>query len=179
MVNKTLADEVMASCDTDMSSEQVRKVCETFLSVILTKVKAGEPVVLTNFLKFERVLNKERTFSIPNSDKTTTKPARYGLKVRIMTNVKTAFEAIHVNDDSDENEAVVEPSDEEKEVPKGKGKGKAVSESSDEEKKVPKGKGKGKAVSESSDEEKEVPKGKGKGGKGKTKKMPVADSESD
>ena len=78
------------------ASEQVRSICETFLNVIIDKVKAGEDVTLLNFLKFERVLVKERTFSIPNSEEKTTKPEHYSMKVKIMDGTKATFENIAI-----------------------------------------------------------------------------------
>lgn len=170
MVTKALAEEVKVALDNDMTDDQVQKVCETFMQVIYNKVEKGEEVTLTNFVKFARVLNKERTFSIPNSDEKTTKPARYGLKVKIMAGVKTAFEAIPIEQGASDNDS----------EPKSKGKAKAKAKESDSEIKPepkPKGKGKAKAAKEESDSEIQSvsdsePKSKGKGtanAKGKAK----------
>jgi nucleoid DNA-binding protein len=132
MVTKALAEEVKAAMGSSASVDEVRNICENFLTVILDKVKGGEEVTLTNFLKIKRVVNKERTFKIPRTENTTTKPERYGISVKVMAGTKSAFEALPIGESDAEKEP--EPEVPEVEVapklekkapapaPKGKGK---------------------------------------------------------
>ena len=188
MVTKALAEDVKAAISngTNMSVEDVRSICENFLTVILDKVKGGEEVTLTNFLKIKRVLNKERTFNIPKSDVTKTKPERYGLSVKVMAGTKAAFEAIPVSNEANDSET--EEPEPPKPAPKGKGKAKAPVPKSDsdseEPKPAPKGKGKGKAKapvpkSDSDSEEPEPPKPPAPKGKGKAKGKAKTESETE
>lgn len=161
MVTKALAEEVKKATTEQFTTDQVQSLCETFLTVILDKVKAGEDVTLTNFLKFERALNKERTFSIPNSDKTTTKPERYSLKVKVMSGVKTAFETLPVETDSDVSKKAKSDTDSDEVKPKAK-KAPAVKKAPKakvEIEEAPKPKGK-KAVKNDENSDAEKPKGK-------------------
>lgn len=101
MVPKHLADEVSKIC----SGNKVEDICEALMTVIIDKVKKGEEVTLSNFIKFERVLNKERA----------TKPAHYSMRVKVLAETKEIMEAVpidpkktilqkkkKVNDDEDE-----------------------------------------------------------------------------
>jgi nucleoid DNA-binding protein len=144
MVNKAFAGEIWGIINDesmikdqiviDLTADQIHLVCETFVTLILNKVKNGEDVTLTNVLKFERVLNEERTFKIPNKDKTTTKPAHYSMKVKVMAGVKTAFEEIPVETEKPKKVAAAKKaikadtdSEAEPELPlKNKAKGKVV-----------------------------------------------------
>jgi nucleoid DNA-binding protein len=167
MITKTLAEDVKSAMGTDLSVDEVRSVCENLLTVILEKVKSGEEVTLTNFLKFKRVLQKERTFKIPNSDKTTVKAERYGLNVKIMAGTKAMIEAIPVESESDEP-AEVKPA-KGKKAPAKAAKAESDSEPAPEPAKAAKGKGKKKTES---DAEAEPAKPPAKAAKGKGKKKP-------
>ena len=118
MVTKALAEEVKAAMGSSASVDEVRNICENFLTVILDKVKGGEEVTLTNFLKIKRVLNKERTFKIPRTENTTTKPERYGISVKVMAGTKSAFEALPIGESDAEKEPEPEVEKEPEVVPK-------------------------------------------------------------
>ena len=118
MVTKALAEEVKAAMGSSASVDEVRNICENFLTVILDKVKGGEEVTLTNFLKIKRVLNKERTFKIPRTENTTTKPERYGISVKVMAGTKSAFEALPIGESDAEKEPEPEVEKEPEVAPK-------------------------------------------------------------
>ena len=150
MVTKALAEDVKSAMDSSMSVDEVRNICENFLTVILDKVKGGEEVTLTNFLKIKRVFNKERTFKIPRSEETTTKPDRYSINVKVMAGTKSAFEALPID-------VVAVDTEEEKPKPKKAApvKKAVVKSDTEEEEEKPKKAPAKKAVKSDTEEEEE------------------------
>ena len=120
MVNKAFVKELISTANLNGSEAEVHAICESMMTLIIEKVKKGETVSFTNFLKFQRTVNKERTFKNPKSDTETTKPARYGISVKVMPATRLALEQIPMESDSDEKEPENEISEEEEEKPKQK-----------------------------------------------------------
>ena len=120
MVNKAFVKELISTANLNGSEAEVHAICESMMTLIIEKVKKGETVSFTNFLKFQRTVNKERTFKNPKSDTQTTKPARYGISVKVMPATRLALEQIPMESEEPEKEPVNEISEEEEEKPKQK-----------------------------------------------------------
>ena len=101
MVNKAFVKELISSANLTGSEAEVHAICESMMTLIIEKVKKGETVSFTNFLKFQRTVNKARTFKNPKSDAETTKPTRYGISVKVMPATRLALEQIPMDSETD------------------------------------------------------------------------------
>lgn len=160
MVSKALADATKSASGSSVSAEDIRVICENFLTVIIDKVKAGEDVTLTNLIKFERILTKERTFNVPGKDTKTTKPERYSLRIKVMAGVKKSFEAIAVNDNDNDSDNEPAPAPAKKPATKSKAKNEILPVESDDEPPKPAKSKKPEIQPVSDDEEEPAPKSK-------------------
>lgn len=94
MINKAFIKDLHTKVDNGLTVDQLHTICESMFQLIIEKVKNGENVNFTNFIKFQRIVNKERTFRNPKNKTETTKPARYGISIKVMPNLRSAFESI-------------------------------------------------------------------------------------
>jgi nucleoid DNA-binding protein len=155
MVSKSMAEKINnENSDWSFDTDDVLTICNGFCAFIISETKKGNDVSITNFLKFGRVLRKERVFNNPNKtvgepSKSYPKPARYAMHVSVMASIKKDFEQIateNVSDDVDEAQEsdVEEPVVVKKPVKKEKKPAKAAkaakAEDSDEQEKPPKDK---------------------------------------
>lgn len=96
MITKSMALAVKKNSAVNVDEETVKQICESLFTVILDDVKRGKDVTITNFVKFKRVVRKERTFKNPNNSNLTTKPERYAMTATVMSGMKKVFEAMEV-----------------------------------------------------------------------------------
>ena len=100
MVSKSMAENISnENSDWSFDTDDVLTICNGFCAFIISETKKGNDVSITNFLKFSRVLRKERVFNNPNKivgepSKSYPKPARYAMHVSVMANIKKDFEQI-------------------------------------------------------------------------------------
>jgi nucleoid DNA-binding protein len=107
MVSNVLAAEVAKKSGlSNVTNDQVKHILETMCQHILDTVKEGNDVSFPKFLKFKRVLRKERTFKSPKGE-SVVKPEHYVMTVSVMANAKK-----HMSDSSSSDED--KPMEEEK-----------------------------------------------------------------
>ena len=116
-----MAADVKAFGKIDLTHAQVHDVCESFIKFILSSVKDGNDVSITNFVKVSRTVVKERVFRNPKNSNETTKPEHYAMRIAIKPFVKKEFDDIAVDHEEDAKRVKV------------KGKGKAKAAVSDDE----------------------------------------------
>jgi nucleoid DNA-binding protein len=102
-IPKVLADQVAVHLKNEYETADIQRVGAALFEVILSSLKPGKDIVLTNCIKFHLSSMKERIYSNPQNEVKTTKGAHYAVRVSVMPAVKKRFEgmAIEVEADAD------------------------------------------------------------------------------
>jgi hypothetical protein len=79
----------------EMTITQTQVILDAFIRVIIRDTMAGESTLISNFISFDRTLEKERVYMVPNKD-AVTKPAHYKLKVGIKPAIKRLLATVPV-----------------------------------------------------------------------------------
>lgn len=87
----------------DMTQKDIKAVCESFLSVLVKAVKAGESVSFTNKMTFKRVHRGARVHKNPKTGEEIHKEAHYVMSMDIKPFLKREFEAIPIVAENNNN----------------------------------------------------------------------------
>lgn len=93
--------------ETEASAEDVRKICDSFLSTLVANVKEGKNVSFKNALSFKRVLRADRNHKKPKTDEVIFKKAHYVMSMDVKPTLRKAFEEIEVSEDDKEKAKAV------------------------------------------------------------------------
>lgn len=88
-VNDKIAKLVKDAAGIDgVTQKQVKAICNSLFDVVISQLEENGNVKFTNFIKFNKVLRKERTYKNPKTGETTVKPEHYTVTVTPMTHLK-------------------------------------------------------------------------------------------
>jgi nucleoid DNA-binding protein len=100
-IPKVLADQVAAHLKNEYETADIQRVGAALFDVILSSLKPGKDIVLTNCIKFHLSSMKERIYSNPQNEVKTTKGAHYAVRVSVMPAVKKRFEGMAIEGEVD------------------------------------------------------------------------------
>jgi nucleoid DNA-binding protein len=95
-ISVDFANTVKGALSFDLNQKQVKEVCETFLQVLVDKVKAGETVSFTNNMTFKRQVRSARTYKNLKTGDTINKPKHFVLTMQVRPALKKVFDDIEV-----------------------------------------------------------------------------------
>jgi nucleoid DNA-binding protein len=91
-VQSSLPEDLVAK----LKVKEIKEVCETFVKVLVDKVKAGETVSFTNNMTFKRQVRSKRVYKNLKTGDPIEKPPHYVMSMQIKPALKRVFDEVKV-----------------------------------------------------------------------------------
>jgi nucleoid DNA-binding protein len=93
LVKANLPTEIQ---DLKLTQKSIKAICESFVKTMITEVKNGNNITLTNHMTFKRVLRNDRTHKNPKTGEEIFKPAHYVMTMDVKPALKKHFAELEV-----------------------------------------------------------------------------------